>query len=428
MLKIKLLTSIIFFLLIVSIPQNVSSQCNTNTSICTPGTSGPFGFNAPGTQVSSCLDFFGPSVSYISLYITSSGSLELLIDGDTTTGFLDVAIFNIPSGVAPCVAITDNANEIGCNYASASSGCNQFGTSFGCASWVPAPNVNAGDELMIVVENWSGASFSFNLSLSPTGAQTGPPDATIITPPVLLTTDAPYGVAAVNSGGAWSSSCGACIDAVTGVFDPVAAGAGIHTICHDIGLNPCDAQDCDSVVVVSLLGVDISNQVLNCYDDDIELSWETKSEMNCEKFQIQRSSDGIHFQTIEEIKGNGTTSNLNAYTFNERKIRGESYYRLLQFDFDGEGRNLGDFYADCKPADFLIYPNPNNGTFTIECKEFKLDNAIVSIMDNMGRELMNFRVSESGVDHITIDDLDQGMYTVIVSDGIKRKLKSFSKI
>jgi hypothetical protein len=154
------------------------SQCNTNTSICDVGTAGPFAFNTPGTPVSTCLDFFGPSVSYITLYITTGGPLEMLIDANATNGFIDVAVFNVPTGIDPCIAIQNNANEIGCNYASNSSGCNQFGTTFGCPSSVPAPTVNAGDELMIVVENWSGASFTFNLQLG-TGAQTGPPNATI---------------------------------------------------------------------------------------------------------------------------------------------------------------------------------------------------------------------------------------------------------
>ncbi|MCH2228921.1 MAG: T9SS type A sorting domain-containing protein [Crocinitomicaceae bacterium] len=428
MLRIKLLTSVAFLLLIVFIPREVKSQCNTNTSICTPGTSGPFGFNTPGTPVSTCLDFFGPSVSYISLYITSSGSLELLIDGDASTGFLDVAIFDVPPGVSPCVAITNNANEIGCNYASSSSGCNQFGTSFGCPSWVPAPIVNAGDELMIVVENWSGASFSFNLSLSPAGAQTGPPDATIVTPPVLLTTDAPFGVTAVNSGGNWSATCGPCIDPVTGVFDPAIAGIGIHSVCHDIGAVPCNSQDCEDIIVGSLLGVDLEDIEFSCDGNDVRLHWMTNSELNCEKYQIQKSSDGLNFTTVGEIKGNATSSDAHSYFFEEEYVRGDDYYRLMQFDFDGIVRNLGSYHTSCKPVGFEIFPNPNNGSFTLEYSEFNIINTNVFILDYLGRNLMQFRADESGTDHVTMTHLDQGIYTIIVTDGVKRKQKSFSKI
>ena len=127
MFKSRNLLTALFVICAFCLPNKVDAQCNTNISICTPGTVGPFNFNIPGPPVSTCLDFFGPSVSYITLYITQSGPLNLLIDANATTGFIDVAIFNVPAGQDPCVAIQNNANEIGCNYASNAGGCNQFG-------------------------------------------------------------------------------------------------------------------------------------------------------------------------------------------------------------------------------------------------------------------------------------------------------------
>ena len=103
---------------------DLKAQCNTNTNICSAEISGPFNFSTPGQPVSSCLDFWGPGYAYISLYITQSGPLEMLINGDASLGFLDVAIFNVPLGSDPCTAIQDNSNQISCNYAIAASGCN----------------------------------------------------------------------------------------------------------------------------------------------------------------------------------------------------------------------------------------------------------------------------------------------------------------
>ena len=75
---------------------NTYSQCNTNNTICQQGVAGPFNFGGGGTAVSSCLDFLGTSqYAYIVLYITQSGPLNLLIDGNGATGFLDVAIFRV---------------------------------------------------------------------------------------------------------------------------------------------------------------------------------------------------------------------------------------------------------------------------------------------------------------------------------------------
>ncbi len=223
-----------------------NAQCNTNVSICTPGTAGPFTFSVPGTPVSSCLDFFGPGVGYIMLNITSSGPLNMLINGNASTGFLDVAVFNIPNGVPPCTAIQNSANEIGCNYADFSNGCNQFGTSFPCTSTVPSPNVVAGQTLMIVVENWSGSSSTFTLQLGPPpGAQTGPPNPTINPAGPFCSTSAPVQLTAVNSGGTWSGPG----TSSSGVFNPATAGPGVHTINYSIGAAPCNASSSTTITV-----------------------------------------------------------------------------------------------------------------------------------------------------------------------------------
>src|SRR5690606_24158887 len=91
----------------------LSAQCNVQASICQSGTAGPFVFSTPGTSVGTCLDWIGDSAAYIILYITQGGPLNLLIDGDVNTGFLDVAIFNIPAGIAPCTSILNTANQLG---------------------------------------------------------------------------------------------------------------------------------------------------------------------------------------------------------------------------------------------------------------------------------------------------------------------------
>ncbi|PHR18832.1 MAG: hypothetical protein COA38_19945, partial [Fluviicola sp.] len=229
-------------------PVQTGTGCNTNTTICTAGQAGPFGFTAPGPQVSSCLNFFGPSYGYIILYITQSGPLQMLINGNATTGFLDVAIFDVTGSTDPCTAILNNTNEIVCNYAAASSGCNEIGTNFGCASSIPSPNVTAGDVLFIVVENWSGTSTSFTLDLGPApAAQTGPPDATIIPAGPFCNTDAPIQLLAADNGGTWT---GTGVSS-TGMFDPAAAGPGTYTLNYAIGSMPCADTDQTTITVIN---------------------------------------------------------------------------------------------------------------------------------------------------------------------------------
>ena len=69
----------------------------------------------------------------------------------------------------------------------------------------------------------------------------------------------------------------------------------------------------------------------------IQLNWATASETNNEYFLIQRSTNGIDFNTISKIEGAGTSYNTLHYSFlDDEQIEQIIYYRLVQYDFNGK--------------------------------------------------------------------------------------------
>jgi hypothetical protein len=92
-----------------------------------------------------------------------------------------------------------------------------------------------------------------------------------------------------------------------------------------------------------------------------KLYWETASELNNDKFEIERSTNGTDFAKIGEVKGNGTSQKLNIYNFKDfAPANGINYFRLKQLDFDGKFE-----YSDVRFVNFdlgdlaiNIYPNP----------------------------------------------------------------------
>lgn len=230
--------------------------CNTNVVLC-QNNAGPFSFGNPGPPVSSCLDWLATSqFAYILVNITTSGPLNLLIQGDGLSGFLDVAVFNIPNGQAPCNAIQNISNQLGCNYASFSSGCNQFGNNYPCLSSVPSPIVTAGQTIMIVVEDWmNGSSSNFNLQLGPLpNAQSGPPNPTITSVGPFCLNATQVQLNAVDMGGLWTGP------GVTenGVFNPAIAGIGTHFIGYSIGQAPCTASSNTTIEVLTAPDADVT--------------------------------------------------------------------------------------------------------------------------------------------------------------------------
>lgn len=67
------------------------------------------------------------------------------------------------------------------------------------------------------------------------------------------------------------------------------------------------------------------------------LSWATASEKNNDHFDIQKSTNGTQFETIGQVKGNGTTATGANYNFEDNTPSvGVAYYRLKQVDDDAK--------------------------------------------------------------------------------------------
>lgn len=273
----------IVFVFLISYSNFLFSQCNIEASVCQPGvstsfsfipTTGPYagGSFAPGTC--STGSFGNHSYAFITLKISNTGPLNLLINGNLNTGWIDVILFNIPPGIDPCQAITNPANEIGCNFASESGGCVQFGNVFNCGSNLPAINVVAGQEIMIVAQSWDvtgSTSFTLEFGAFPS-AQPGAPSAAIDPVSPMCSEDSPIQMTAANMGGLWTGR-GITPD---GIFDPVEAGVGSHTISYSIGVDPCSDFDQTLVIVnpapsIGITASGISPTGENCPGDLISL-------------------------------------------------------------------------------------------------------------------------------------------------------------
>tara|TARA_B100000508_G_scaffold141093_1_gene146519 strand:+ start:22881 stop:24350 length:1470 start_codon:yes stop_codon:yes gene_type:complete len=68
-----------------------------------------------------------------------------------------------------------------------------------------------------------------------------------------------------------------------------------------------------------------------------KLYWSTGSEKNNSHFIVEYSPDGNNWEFVDMISGAGTSTTEQHYSTDHRDFEnGINYYRLLQFDFDGE--------------------------------------------------------------------------------------------
>lgn len=82
-------------------------------------------------------------------------------------------------------------------------------------------------------------------------------------------------------------------------------------------------------------------------DKDNYISWITESEQNCSYYEVLRSTNGINWDIVSTTSGMGTTNDLTEYEIVDRTYTmSTNYYKLLQYDFNGESKEYGPISID----------------------------------------------------------------------------------
>lgn len=164
------------------------------------------------------------------------------------------------------------------------------------------------------------------------------------------------------------------------------------------------------------------------------LHWMTAAETNNAYFTIERSKDGVSFEPIGKISGAGNSSKNLRYAFaDEKPFEGQNYYRLMQTDFDGKYSFSPVVSSNrTKNLSMNLFPNPNNGTFTIDVRNYRPEDGVLIVMLNiLGKEVYFSKVdvsSDTGsANYLTVnnDNISPGVYYVIASSNnyiVKHKL------
>ena len=114
------------------------------------------------------------------------------------------------------------------------------------------------------------------------------------------------------------------------------------------------------------------------------LYWETDSELNNSHFDVEYSSDGIVFNTVGTVSGQGTTTETHSYQFEHRSSEINCYYRLKQVDFDGTEKHSAIISLEEKINGTQIFPNPVNGNSSLTIRSEDLINSI-AVIDAVGQ-------------------------------------------
>lgn len=157
---------------------------------------------------------------------------------------------------------------------------------------------------------------------------------------------------------------------------------------------------------------------------NVETTWSTATEINNDFFTVERSSDNVIYTPIGTVDGAGNSTDNRNYTFiDQQPLRGISYYRLKQTDYDGRFEYFAAKVVQNKnKGTFVLFPNPAANTSVIHLSgETDLANAVITVEDITGKTIPStYRLTENGSVEIKIDEyyLKTGsIFFVTATDG-----------
>lgn len=169
---------------------------------------------------------------------------------------------------------------------------------------------------------------------------------------------------------------------------------------------------------INPLPVEIIAFSADCIDEGVKLVWQTATELNNEKFVVLRSYDAVAWHSLGDIQGMGNSNTINHYHFIDRSINSEGcYYRLHQFDYNGESALSDIVYIQCenvpnKPS-LSVYPNPFSSLLHIELNNWHTEELQIAIFDVLGKQLRTWdfsNVTEFSSYSLQVGDLPPAMY------------------
>lgn len=153
----------------------------------------------------------------------------------------------------------------------------------------------------------------------------------------------------------------------------------------------------------------------------IEINWTTASETNSSHYIIEKSRDGINWSEVAEVNAAGNSTSIIDYQEIDLNPWDDvSYYRLKQFDFDGNMSAFGPISTSCVigESEAKVYPNPSTGEFTVEIDwNESAVNTKLQIIDLTGKvvHVQGINLKE-GVKQIHFNqmNLQSGVYFVVL--------------
>jgi endonuclease I len=146
----------------------------------------------------------------------------------------------------------------------------------------------------------------------------------------------------------------------------------------------------------AVLPVELSSFTGKIADREVKLQWQTSTELNNNRFELERRYENRNWILISIMNGAGTSNSPKQYFYLDKEIQlnGKYYYRLKQVDNNGEFKYLNEIEVNVNfiPAVYILennFPNPFNPNTVIRYTLPFESNVRLSVYNSLGQVVIN---------------------------------------
>ncbi len=168
------------------------------------------------------------------------------------------------------------------------------------------------------------------------------------------------------------------------------------------------------------LPIEIKNFTSESIDEKTnKLTWQTSSERDNAFFTLERSRDGVVFETFAQIDGAGNSNTDKMYEYIDyNPYADRTYYKLSQTDFDGKVNILGIKYVENENLEYTeVSRNPFEDDCKLRVKSSSNAPKQITVFDAMGKKVHEEKLYlNRGINDVSIDFTNHvnGIYMILI--------------
>ena len=203
-------------------------------------------------------------------------------------------------------------------------------------------------------------------------------------------------------------------------------GGSVNTIVPMMQSDASNMHLCSDPLVLPIELLSFTGKATGAWN---ELHWTTASELNNDHFELERSDDGVTWQTLATAPGAGTSQQTITYSEVDRAPYPLTYYRLKQVDFDGTSSLIGVVALQhaCSEGELILRPDPSGGTLNVSWPGDAVYSEAV-VLGTDGRVISRLTVApDAHGTLLNIRNLSAGFYLVALRSNSTAVTRSWVK-